>query len=68
MASSPPQRPISPTSVCVQLWSVLGIHLTHLALDLAGAAHAGTVCVTPTRQEQGPECLGPGAHGAAVWE
>lgn len=47
MASSPPQRLISPTSVCVQLWSVVGIHLTHLALDLAGAASCRhSVCDT----------------------
>lgn len=64
MASSPPQRLIlSPTLVCVKLWSVVAIHLIHLALDLAGAASCRhIVCDTH------PPGAGPRASGTrSAW-
>lgn len=69
MASSPSRRLIlSPTLVCVKLQSVVAIHLIHLALDLTGAASRRcSVCDTHP-SGQGPEHLGPEAHGETVWE
>lgn len=66
MASSPPQRLIlSPTLVCVKLWSVVAIHLIHLALDSAGAASCRhSVCDTHP-PAAGPRAPGTEAHGEA---
>lgn len=67
MASSPPQRLIfSPTLVCVELQSVVAIHLIHLALDLAAAALCRrSVCETH------PSWAGPTApetRSVRMWE